>query len=318
MDCICSPTISVLWNREVTTPFWPSCGIRQGDPLSPYIFILCMERLSRNIGEKVSSGIWKPIRLGDNVDISHIFYADDVFLFGQASQENGEVISKVLEDFGNESGLKVNMAKSTIIFPPKMNHQRRRILASSLGMRGAASFGKYLGIPIIPNKLKRSEYGGLLEKVKSSIRGWQLKFFNMAGRCTLIKSVISSFPVYGMPTTILPIAITNEIKKECRRFLWNKVDKTHYLSRLSWDIVCSSSNYGGLGFRKLHQWNLAFMAKLGWTILKNEDKLWVKLSKTKYWRRGTFLNAQTKGHHSPIWKDISKGREILEKGSRKG
>lgn len=86
------------------------------------------------------------------------FYADDVLLFGQASQENGEVILKVLEEFGNCSGLRVNITKSNVIFPPKTNHQRRRLLTSSMGMHGSTRFEKYLGIPIIPNKLKRTDY----------------------------------------------------------------------------------------------------------------------------------------------------------------
>lgn len=125
----------------------------------------------------------------------------------------------MLEDFGVLSGLRINVTKSTVIFPPKMHHQRRRVLANALGIRGATSFGKYLGIPIIPNKLRRADYGTLLEKVKSSIRGWQTNFINMAGRCTLVKSVISSFPVYDMQTALLPVAVTKEIEKECRRFL---------------------------------------------------------------------------------------------------
>ena len=95
------------------------------------------------------------------------------------------------------------------------------------------------------------------------------------------------------------------------------MDKTQYLSRISWEVVCSSSRGGGLGFRKIPQWNLTFMAKLGWSIIRNDDKLWVKLMKARYWSRGSFLNAQAKNHHSPIWKDIVRGREILEKGLKK-
>lgn len=232
MNCICSPSISVLWNGEITDSFKPSRGIRQGDPLSPYIFVLCMERLSILIGEQVVSGCWKPIKMGRDFDIFHIFYADDVLLFGQASQENGEVIQGVLNRFGEESGLRVNLSKSSLIFPPKMHHQRRRILAESLGMRGSTSFGKYLGCSILPNKLKRMDYFGLLEKVKLCIGGWQSKFLNMAGRCTLIKSVVSSFPVNGMQTAILPKSVCRDTEKDCRKFLWNKVDQTHYLARL--------------------------------------------------------------------------------------
>lgn len=59
------------------------------------------------------------------------------------------------------------------------------------------------------------------------------------------------------------------------------------------------------------------MDKLGWNVLKNEDKLWVRMLKVRYWRKGTFLTTQVKTHHFPIWKDIAKGREILEKGIKR-
>lgn len=153
-----------------------------------------------------------------------------------------------------------------------------------------------------------------LEKVKVAINRWQAKYLNMAGRCTLIKSAVSSFPVYGMQSSLLPVSVMNEIEKDCRKFLWNKVDKSHYLARLSWDRICSPTGKGGLGFRRLHNWNLAFMAKLGWMILKNETKFWVRILKARYWEKGSFLSAVAKNHHSPIWRDILKGRELLEKG----
>lgn len=206
------------------------------------------------------------------------------------------------------------MSKSRVIFPPKMNHHRRRIMADCLSMKRSTSFGKYLGCNILPNKLRRGDYVGLLEKVKASIRGWQSNFLNMAGRCTLVKSVVASYPVYSMQSTLLPVSVTKEIEKDCRKFLWNKVDKTHYLARVNWDRVCRPMTMGGLGFRRLNNWNLAFMAKLGWLILKEDVKLWVQILKARYWKKGSFLNASAKNHHSPIWRDIVKGRGVLEMG----
>ena len=314
MDCICSPAISLIWNGEVTKAFLPSRGIRQGDPLSPYIFVLCMERVSIMINEKINEGNWRPIKLSQDLGVSHIFYADDVFLFGQASCSNGKVILDVLEEFGKLSGLRVNVTKSLVIFPPKMNHQKRRILAEFLSIKEATSFGKYLGCNILPNKLRRGDYDGLLEKVKNSIRGWQAKFLNMAGRCTLIKVVVTSFPVYGMQTSILPMSVTKEIERDCRKFLWNKVDKTYYMARVSWDRVCKPWMKGGLGLRKPVDWNMAFMAKLGWKILKEESKLWVNILKVRYWAKKSFLYACAKNHHSPVWRDIFRGRGVLERG----
>ena len=81
MDCITTARMQILWEGELTEEFTPARGIRQGDPLSPYIFVLCIERLSHRINQAVSDGRWCPIRLSQNgVPLTHLFFADDLLL----------------------------------------------------------------------------------------------------------------------------------------------------------------------------------------------------------------------------------------------
>lgn len=61
MECVTTSSLQVLWNGEPTQSFKPSRGIRQGDPLSPYLFVMCMERLYQTIEESIVKGLWKPI-----------------------------------------------------------------------------------------------------------------------------------------------------------------------------------------------------------------------------------------------------------------
>lgn len=229
------------------------------------------------IEEQVGHRQWTPLKVSKNVHLSHVFYADDVFLFGGASVANMEVIMNTISRFSILSGLKVNMNKSCIIFPNKMSHTIRSTIASTYGLRITTCFGKYLGVDIRPNKLKISNYFGLLDKTMDRIKGWQAKLLNMAGRCTLIKSVLNTYPLYNMQTNMLPISIITTLEKACRRFLWNKVDRSKYLARTSWDKVTSPMSAGGLGIRRLRDWNLTFMAKLGWKIMTNPNKLWVQI-----------------------------------------
>ncbi|XP_056692071.1 uncharacterized protein [Spinacia oleracea] len=292
----------------------PSRGIRQGDPLSSYIFVLCLDRLSTLIENAVHSNNWKPIAITKTIRISHVFYADDVFLFSIATKDYLDQIMNTLNEFGQISGLKISMSKSTLIFPANLHHSIREDIAGDYGFKISSSFGKYLGVDIRPNKLKISNYLALLDKSMERVRGWQAKLLNMAGRCTLIKSVLNSYPLYDMQTNILPTSITSALDKCCRKFLWNKVDRNRYMARLSWEKVTRPINMGGLGIRRLKEWNLAFMAKLGWTILTNSDKLWVKILKEKYLKHSNFLNCFANNSHSPLWRDILKGRSILEQG----
>lgn len=105
MSYITSTSISILVNGSAMEPFKPSRGIKQGDPLSPYIFILCMEFLRFLIEKKCSEGSWCPLKASrGNVGISHLFFTDDLLLFAKVSNEAHEAISDVLQEFYSESG----------------------------------------------------------------------------------------------------------------------------------------------------------------------------------------------------------------------
>lgn len=169
-----------------------------------------------------------------------------------------------------------------MIFPTKMCHTIKNNLASPYSFMTSSNFRKYLGVNISPNKLNPSDYAGLVQRTIHRIRGWHGKLLNMAGRCTLIKYVLNSYHVYNMQTTILPHTVISSLEKQCKNFLWNKVDHTQYLSRTSWDYVTKPMELGGLGIGILRELNLSFMAKLGWTMLTGPKKLWVKIMNDKY------------------------------------
>jgi len=79
MHCVTSSTLSILWNGNKMPPFKPSHGLRQGDLLSPYLFIICMEKLSIAINNVVQQGAWEPIHISNNGPrISHLLFVDDV------------------------------------------------------------------------------------------------------------------------------------------------------------------------------------------------------------------------------------------------
>lgn len=117
MQCVCSTNLQILWNGEPTDAFKPSRGIRQGDPLSPYLYVICMESLSHLIESATQLGVWKPVRASRNgPPVSNLAFADDLILFGEATVDQAAIISACLDQFCDASGSKVSHSKSRVYF----------------------------------------------------------------------------------------------------------------------------------------------------------------------------------------------------------
>lgn len=109
MECVSSTSMQVLWNGEITKKFKPSRGVRQGDPISPYLSVLCIERLSHLILQGVDKGDWKPIHISRGGPLlSHMFFADDMILCAEASLKQIQVIMDVIGLFCRASGQKIS------------------------------------------------------------------------------------------------------------------------------------------------------------------------------------------------------------------
>lgn len=135
MMCITTCSMRILWNGEATEAFYPTRGIRQGDPLSPYIFVACVERLSRLIEEAVVSGLWHPIQAScGGPKLLSLLFADDLILFAEASIEQSHFVKDCLDRFCEASGQKGNASKSRIYFSPNTCEQSRESVCEVLGM----------------------------------------------------------------------------------------------------------------------------------------------------------------------------------------
>jgi hypothetical protein len=150
MSCVRSSNLSVLWNGAKTDHITPSRGLRQGDPLSPYLFVLCMEKLSLSIQQKVLSGIWKPIQVSKGgPQLSHVLFADDVMLFCEASTEQVKVVLDTLEEFCSASGLRINTLKSEAMCSRMVQGERKRKMQDIPSIKFVADLGHYLGFPLV-------------------------------------------------------------------------------------------------------------------------------------------------------------------------
>nr|XP_023896924.1 uncharacterized protein LOC112008814 [Quercus suber] len=183
MSCISTATTSILFNGGTMDPILPSRGIRQGDPLSPYIFILCMDWLGQLIEGKCAEKLWNPVKSSKSgPSFSHLFFTDDLVLFAKANQDNCSTIRDVLDEFCDKSGQSVSEAKSRVFFSPNVDRDNRESLSDILGFQSTRSLGKYIGIPIRHPGSSSHDFDFILDQMKQKLAGWKANLLSMAGR----------------------------------------------------------------------------------------------------------------------------------------
>ncbi|RYQ97763.1 hypothetical protein Ahy_B08g093845 [Arachis hypogaea] len=281
--CYSSVEMKVLWNGIPSISFTPSRGIRQGDPMSPYLFVLCIERLSQTISFALNQNFWEPMVLNrGGPKLSHLCFADDIVLFGKASMEQVEVVWGILDLFCKCSGQKVNYVKSCVYFSNNMCFARKKELSDALGMRLTNNMGKYLGVPLLHGRSKKEDFQFILDRMANRLSSWKAKNLSLAGKVTLTQSALASIPSYVMQTMKLPLSICDSIDKICRNFLWRSVSSGRKLHLMSWEKVCLPKSQGSLGLKPARVLNNANLMKLAWKLIHNKDALWVNIVRSKY------------------------------------
>ncbi|GKU91977.1 hypothetical protein SLEP1_g5773 [Rubroshorea leprosula] len=317
MFSVTSLQLSVIWNGEELPYFQPKRGLRQGDPLSPYLFIMVMEKLSHMIMSRLQEHKWTPFRLSHGgLTLSHLFFADDLMLFGKASITQIETIIDCLSEFARRSGLEINLGKSKLFVSPNIQGQLANSFSSACGIPLTHDLGIYLGVPIIHGRFKASNYKYILEKMQIKLAGWKQKSLSLAGRRTLVQSVTSSIPTYTMQTVLLPSSTCSAIDSLNRKFLWGSDIQTNKPHLVHWNDVCLPRRYGGLGVRSAKECNKALIAKLGWQILSGGEKPWCQAIKHKYLHSASFSSCKPTPSSSITWRSILKTREVLQLGTR--
>ena len=221
-SCISTSKHSILVNG-VPAGFFPSSkGLRQGDPLSPYLFVMGMEVLSALIRRAVVGGFLCGCSIGGGrrptVNISHLLFADDTVVFCEAKKEHLLHLSWILFWFEAASGLRINLAKSEVI--PVGEVEEVEMMAAELGCRVGSSPTVYLGLPLgAPNKTS-SVWDGVEERMRKRLALWKRQYISKGGRITLIKSTLASMPMYQMSLFRLPKLVAKRLEKLQRDFLW--------------------------------------------------------------------------------------------------
>ncbi|PKI36247.1 hypothetical protein CRG98_043359 [Punica granatum] len=262
-QCISTTTFSILLNGSLHGHFSPSRGIRQGDPILPYLFVVSMEILSRVLYRAKSNRDIKGIQISrGGPQISHLMFADDLLILSRATEANIKNVKSILDKFCSWSGQEVNSTKSGLFFSKNTTVEMRRISESILGIRKLKDNSKYLGNPLFIKHRRKESFQFLIDKIKSKLASWKAKLLSWAGRATLINPVINNTPIYTMSLFRLLKSTLSAIDKVTRRFWWgvNKEEGSYFAPK-SWDNICQPRAKGGLGFYRAEDSNKAMLSK---------------------------------------------------------
>lgn len=287
--CISSSMVSVKVNGALEGYFNCSSGLKQGDPISPYLFVLAMEALSVCINLETQSPQFRFHSRTKNAEISHLIFADDVMLFCYGDNDSVSAMLRAVNRFAEMSGLVTNPAKCVTFFGNVPTAVQDFTIAVSGFNRGVLPV-VYLGLPLISGKLHKRDCQPLITKICNKFEHWSSKIISQAGRGQLIKSVIFGIQNHWSGHLFLPKLILKRIQGYMARFLWCGRIRGPCHFKVAWKTCCLRKDEGGLGFKELLSWNDSAVLLQLWRIITNkDDSLWIRwvhrvlLTRSAFW-----------------------------------
>ncbi|GJX90624.1 hypothetical protein Tco_0343950 [Tanacetum coccineum] len=234
MACVTSSSFSIGLNGDIHGFFKGKRGLRQGDPLSPYLFTLVMEVLTLMLKKKVrlSNSFWYHHKC-EALEIINVCFADDLFIFSRGDVNSATVIMESLDEFKRVSGLVPSIPKSTVFFCNVGNTMKNEILGIMPFLEGNLP-AMYLGVPLISSRLLNRDCKILVEKAKNRIGDWKNKSLSFAGRLQLCKSILSSMQIYWASVLVIPKGIIDDIQQLTRGFLWCNGELKRGKAKIRW------------------------------------------------------------------------------------
>ncbi|XP_071708944.1 uncharacterized protein [Rutidosis leptorrhynchoides] len=246
--CLVSSHALLLLNGSPSSEFKIGRGLRQGDPLSLFLFIIGMVGLQAAIKDASDAMLYRGLRIGSlsfSVNFSLNMYADDVLFVGECCDINVINLIVILGCFFAISGLKINLLKSSL-FGVGINQQEVIRLASMLGCDAGSFPCQFLGISVGQNMNRISSWDGILEKVKKNLSSWKANMISIRGRLTLVKSVLGSLGTYYLSSFIAPKKVIDKLESLRSNFFWGGNDHSHKMHKIKWRTVLNPHEDGGL------------------------------------------------------------------------
>nr|GEY01566.1 RNA-directed DNA polymerase, eukaryota [Tanacetum cinerariifolium] len=250
-----SAKASVLVNGSPTIEFPIHCGLKQGDPLSPYLFILIIESLNMSFTRAIDEGVFKGVHLHGSTSISHLFYADDVVFIVEWSDDN-------MKGVGIPSSI---LMQATSLIGCGVLHKQFR----------------YLGVMVGECMSRHNAWASTVDKLRSCLSKWKVKTLSVCGRLTLLKADLGASPLYNLSIFKVRKGILNSMEA-IRSMCFNGMEPSTNKITCAWNKVLASKENGGLGVSSYHALNHALLLKWVWRFISQYGSLWFRVMKALY------------------------------------
>lgn len=287
---------------------WIQCraGLRQGDPFSPYLFIIVADVLQRLITQAFRQNeLCHPLR--SNEPPVTLQYADDTLIIAAASVAATTILKNTLHDFALATGLVINLQKTSLLTIATDDPTQNNI-AATIGCNLSSFPLIYLGLPLSPLKLPLSAFDPILDSFRKLLFGWVARLLSRGARLTLLTAVLDSLTIYFMSVFRLPKSILVKLDAIRRAFFWsNEETCTGAKCLVAWKNVCRPKELGGLGIKNLEIQNRCLLMKFSFKILQHPNIPW-----TQWYHQQYPLGIATKTPRPFfLWKIINKNLPLL-------
>jgi hypothetical protein len=232
----------------------------------------------------------------------------------KANLINATSLRQVLDQYCASSGQLVSEAKCSIFFSPNVEVDVKAQICEELNIMTEAISEKYLGLPAMVGLDRTDSFIYLLERIIERLKGWKERFLSMGGKEILLKAIIQAIPVFAMGIFKIPKKLCKDINDAMAGFWWGDTEEQRRMHWFTWWKMCIPKNMGGMGFRDLHSFNLAMLAKQSWRLLSRPDSLCARVLKAKYYPNNCLLNAGPKSGSSFTWQSIVAGLQTFKRG----
>lgn len=200
MECVKTVSYSFSINGEIKEYVVPQRGIRQGDPLSPYLVLLCSEGFSNLLRKAADANLITGMKVSrGGPSITHLFFADDSLIFCKANSQQASELMRILKCYESASSQLINLDKSSIFFSKNTSHETKVEVCQSMGSIQMVNQGRYLGLPMVVSRSKEQIFGYIRDNISQRLGKWKNKLLSAAGKEVMLKAVS-----FAMPTILCP------------------------------------------------------------------------------------------------------------------